>query len=195
MGTASVHHSSMGCCEAHVAPLLSRRGFRAAIDMRGVSILELLVVVAVIGILATLFAPAYGNYTRRVWVAEGLLIAGAAKAAVAEEAMTGGSGSGGSQDNELQVQSSIHEVIAVEPNRMIDSVKRAGNIIVINFTEAFSGGISKVSLPLVGTLQEGGMTWRCLTGPEASAALAQASVYGIAVGVPLIGDWVPAECR
>lgn len=163
--------------------------------MRGVSVLELLVVVAVIGILATLFAPAYGNYTRRVWVTEGLLIAGAAKAAAAEEAMTNGGSSGQSEENELQVQSLSHTMLANSPNRMIESVRRVGSTIVINFTEAFSGGIAIVSLPLVGTLQDGRMTWRCLIGAEAKAALADASLYGIPVGEPLLGDWVPAECR
>ena len=51
---------------------------------RGFTLIELMIVVAIIGILAAIAIPAYQDYTIRAQVTEGLNLAGAAKAAVAE---------------------------------------------------------------------------------------------------------------
>jgi len=51
---------------------------------KGFTLIELMIVVAIIGILAAIAIPAYQDYTVRAQVTEGLNLAGAAKAAVAE---------------------------------------------------------------------------------------------------------------
>lgn len=53
----------------------------------GFSLFELMVVVVLVGILAAFSIPAYINYTRRVKVTEGLLMASPAKIAVTEYAL------------------------------------------------------------------------------------------------------------
>lgn len=51
---------------------------------KGFTLIELMIVVAIIGILAAIAIPAYQNYTKRAQVSEGLSLAGGAKTAVTE---------------------------------------------------------------------------------------------------------------
>jgi type IV pilus assembly protein PilA len=57
---------------------------------KGFTLIELMIVVAIIGILAAIAIPAYQDYTIRAQVSEGLSLAAAAKTAVAETFMNDG---------------------------------------------------------------------------------------------------------
>ena len=65
---------------------------------KGFTLIELMIVVAIIGILAAVALPAYQDYTIRARVTEGIFLAGAAKITIIGNAATGaalGSGYGG----------------------------------------------------------------------------------------------------
>ncbi|MBB1408592.1 pilin [Pseudoalteromonas sp. SG44-17] len=53
-------------------------------SQKGFTLIELMIVVAIIGILAAVALPAYQDYTKRAHVSEGITLAASAKAAVTE---------------------------------------------------------------------------------------------------------------
>ncbi len=59
-------------------------------QMKGFTLIELMIVVAIIGILAAIALPAYQDYTVRTKVTEGLVLAGSAKTTVSEAYQSGG---------------------------------------------------------------------------------------------------------
>ncbi len=61
-------------------------------NQQGFTLIELMIVVAIIGILAAIALPAYQDYTMRAQVTEGLTLASAAKTAVADTIATRNTG-------------------------------------------------------------------------------------------------------
>jgi type IV pilus assembly protein PilA len=156
---------------------------------KGFTLIELMIVVAIIGILAAIAIPAYQDYTIRAQVSEGMTLAAAAKAAVAETFLNTGN---------APTNRTIAGMTATATDtfgKYVQSVEvTTGTISVVYGNEA-NAKITDAILELVPwTTPDDSITWQCGFAPDPgnSAALME---NGVTNGTDLESRYLPAACR
>ena len=122
---------------------------------KGFTLIELMIVVAIIGILAAVAIPAYQDYTVRARVTEGIALTGAAKSSVSEYFSSIGS------LPTTNAQAGVASSQSIRGNSVDNVVVGANGTIQVTFSANPVNGSTIIMTP---TTSSGGVAWRCNTG-------------------------------
>jgi type IV pilus assembly protein PilA len=166
------------------------RPYRAA----GFTLIELMIVVAIIGILAAIAIPAYQTYTIRAQVAEGLNMAAQSKGPVADAFFNHGDAPAD------RVAAGMSADPADTSGKYVDSIEIRNGVLIARFgndANAEIAGLIVTTTPY--ETPDLSIVWRCGTAPiPANVQPLGTSVMGnLAIYVaPTVPDrYLPATCR
>lgn len=143
---------------------------------KGFTLIELMIVVAIIGILAAIAIPAYQDYTVRAKMSEAISLGSASKTSISEYYVSEGIMPASETAAGIDPTGTVYGTSVVN---QINYARTSTSVGVITIDlEAFGGSINQGDdFTLTGTGSAAGVTWDC------------------AVGNGLDSKYLPANCR
>jgi type IV pilus assembly protein PilA len=150
---------------------LNMYGDREMRKQQGFTLIELMIVVAIIGILAAIAIPAYQDYTIRAQVSEGLNLTGACKAAVTEYYQDQGVFP---TDNATAGLAAANQIMGKYTTQVAVG---AGGVCAATYGNEANANINGAVLSMTPNDNQGSVSWDC----QGDATL--------------VDKWLPAACR
>ncbi len=145
---------------------------------QGFTLIELMIVVAIIGILAAIAIPAYSDYTIRAQVSEGLNLSAGAKAAVTEFFQDRGTWPANNANAGIadagDIQGNYVASVTVQNDGTIDMLYDSNN-----GAQTANASLDGAVLTLSPVTNAGSIDWNCVGGTTLDSN----------------PQWLPAACR
>ncbi len=145
---------------------------------QGFTLIELMIVVAIIGILAAIAIPAYQDYVVRSRITEGLALASAAKTSVSENASTASDDLSSGWDFPTAGTDNVSDITVANDTGVIAiTYTAAANAVGLTLTPTAAGAALAINAP-----PDGPIEWDCTVDDAADEAFVPSNCRGVTGG-------------